>query len=127
MTNLMNSASDRDRRQRNGATRGRDLYWGFTIGTLSNLVTLFIIAQAGRLPTLAISAMIVATFIFVMINSFDCMDDLKANADDMDTDEAATNFGAKFRKAPWGMFKAVVTVMFGSVAVTQLGSIWGFM
>ena len=127
MTNLMNSASDRDRRQRNGATRGRDLYWGFTIGTLSNLVTLFIIAQAGRLPTLAISAMIVATFIFVMINSFDCMDDLKANADDMDTDEAATNFGTKFRKAPWGMFKAVVTVMFGSVAVTQLGSIWGFM
>ena len=127
MTNLMNSASDRDRRQRNGATRGRDLYWGFTIGTLSNLVTLFIIAQAGRLPTLAISAMIVATFIFVMINSFDCMDDLKANADDMDADEAATNFGTKFRKAPWGMFKAVVTVMFGSVAVTQLGSIWGFM
>ena len=84
MTNLMNSTSDRDRRQRNGATRGRDLYWGFTIGTLSNLVTLFIIAQAGRLPTLAISAMIVATFVFVMINSFDCMDDLKANADDMD-------------------------------------------
>ena len=127
MTNLMNSTSDRDRRQRNGATRGRDLYWGFTIGTLSNLVTLFIIAQAGRLPKLAISAMIVATFVFVMINSFDCMDDLKANADDMDADEAATNFGAKFRKAPWGMFKAVVTVMFGGVAVTQLGSIWGFM
>ena len=123
----MNSASDRDRRQRNGATRGRDLYWGFTIGTVSNLVTLFIIAQAGCLPIFAISAMIIATFVFVMINSFDCMDDLKANADDMDADEAATNFGAKFGKAPWGMFKTVVTVMFGGVAVTQLGSIWGFM
>ncbi|MBT5002614.1 MAG: hypothetical protein HOM91_17235 [Tateyamaria sp.] len=127
MTNIMNSASDRDRRQRNGATRGRDLYWGFTIGTVSNLVTLFIIAQAGSLPIFAISAMIIATFVFVMINSFDCMDDLKANADDMDADEAATNFGAKFGKAPWGMFKTVVTVMFGGVAVTQLGSIWGFM
>ena len=127
MTNIMNSASDRDRRQRNGATRGRDLYWGFTIGTVSNLVTLFIIAQAGRLPIFATSAMIIATFVFVMINSFDCMDDLKANADDMDADEAATNFGAKFGKAPWGMFKTVVTVMFGGVAVTQLGSIWGFM
>ena len=123
----MNSASDRDRRQRNGATRGRDLYWGFTIGTVSNLVTLFIIAQAGSLPIFAISAMIIATFVFVMINSFDCMDDLKANADDMDADEAATNFGAKFGKAPWGMFKTVVTVMFGGVAVTQLGSIWVFM
>ncbi len=127
MTNIMNSASDRDRRQRNGATRGRDLYWGFTIGTVSNLVTLFIIAQAVSLPIFAISAMIIATFVFVMINSFDCMDDLKANADDMDADEAATNFGAKFGKAPWGMFKTVVTVMFGGVAVTQLGSIWGFM
>lgn len=127
MTNIMNSASDRDRRQRNGATRGRDLYWGFTIGTVSNLVTLFIIAQARSLPIFAISAMIIATFVFVMINSFDCMDDLKANADDMDADEAATNFGAKFGKAPWGMFKTVVTVMFGGVAVTQLGSIWGFM
>ena len=127
MTNIMNSASDRDRRQRNGATRGRDLYWGFTIGTVSNLVTLFIIAQAGNLPIFATSAMIIATFVFVMINSFDCMDDLKANADDMDADEAATNFGAKFGKAPWGMFKTVVTVMFGGVAVTQLGSIWGFM
>ena len=123
----MNSSSDRDRRQRNGATRGRDLYWGFTIGTLSNLVTLFIIAQAVSLPIFAISAMIIATFVFVMINSFDCMDDLKANADDMDADEAATNFGAKFGKAPWGMFKTVVTVMFGGVAVTQLASIWGFM
>ena len=127
MTNIMNSASDRDRRQRHGATRGRDLYWGFTIGTVSNLVTLFIIAQAVSLPIFAISAMIIATFVFVMINSFDCMDDLKANADDMDADEAATNFGAKFGKAPWGMFKTVVTVMFGGVAVTQLGSIWGFM
>ena len=127
MTNIMNSASDRDRRQRNGATRCRDLYWGFTIGTVSNLVTLFIIAQAGNLPIFATSAMIIATFVFVMINSFDCMDDLKANADDMDADEAATNFGAKFGKAPWGMFKTVVTVMFGGVAVTQLGSIWGFM
>ena len=127
MTNIINSAADRDRRQRNGATRGRDLYCGFTIGTVSNLVTLFIIAQAGSLPIFAISAMIIATFVFVMINSFDCMDDLKANADDMDADEAATNFGAKFGKAPWGMFKTVVTVMFGGVAVTQLGSIWGFM
>ena len=127
MTNIMNSASDRDRRQRNGATRGRDLYLGFSIGTVSILVTLFIIAQAVSLPIFAISAMIIATFVFVMINSFDCMDDLKANADDMDADEAATNFGAKFGKAPWGMFKTVVTVMFGGVAVTQLGSIWGFM
>ena len=64
----MNIVADRDRRQRNGATRGRDLYWGFTIAIFSNLVTLFIISQGGDLPSLAISVMVLATFIFVMIN-----------------------------------------------------------
>ena len=125
MSDIMNIAADRDRRQRNGATRGRDLYWGFTIAIFSNLVTLFIISQCGDLPSLAISVMVLATFIFVMINSFDCMDDLKANADDMDAEEAASNFGAKFLKAPWGMFKTVVTILFGATALTQLDAIWG--
>ena len=69
MSDIMNIAADRDRRQRNGATRGRDLYWGFTIAIFSNLVTLFIISQGGDLPSLAISVMVLATFIFVMINS----------------------------------------------------------
>ena len=32
----------------------------------------------------------------LMINSFDCMDDLKANADDMDEEEAATNLVTSF-------------------------------
>jgi hypothetical protein len=72
----------------------------------------------------AMTAMIVGTFIFVMINSFDCMDDLKANADDMDEEEAATNFGNKFLNAPWGMFKGVVTLIFGALAITQLQVIW---
>ena len=39
MSDTMNIAADRDRRQRNGAKRGRDLYWGFTIAIFSNLVT----------------------------------------------------------------------------------------
>ena len=52
------------------------------------------------------------------------MDDLKANADDMDEQEAATNFGNKFLNAPWGMFKGVVTLIFGALALTQLQVIW---
>jgi hypothetical protein len=43
MTNKMNTAADRDRRQRNGQVRGRDLYWGFTLGILSNLATIFML------------------------------------------------------------------------------------
>ena len=105
MSDIMNIAADRDRRQRNGATRGRDLYWGFTIAIFSNLVTLFIISQGGDLPSLAISVMVLATFIFVMINSFDCMDEFKANGDDLDAEEATTQFGSKFRKEPWACLK----------------------
>ncbi len=46
----MNTAADRDRRQLIGATRGRDLYWGFTIAVFGNLFTLYIISQGGNLP-----------------------------------------------------------------------------
>ena len=69
------------------------------------------------------TAAIVGIFVFVMINSFDCLDDLKANTDDMDEEEAATNLGKKFKSAPWGMFKVVITLIFGAIAVTQL---WKF-
>jgi hypothetical protein len=124
MTNKMNTAADRDRRQRNGQVRGRDLYWGFTLGILSNLATIFMLHSSVGTMGWAMTAMIVGTFIFVMINSFDCMDDLKANADDMDEEEAATNFGYKFLNAPWGMFKGVVTLIFGALALTQLQVIW---
>jgi len=125
MTNKMNSAEDRDRRQRLGAQRGRDLYWGFSIGIFSNLITLAILSQGGDYPGLAVAAMVVGTFVFVMINSFDCMDDFKANTDDMDPVEAQTNLGKKLAAAPWGMFKTVVTLVFGAVAITQLDEIFG--
>ena len=55
--------------------------------------------------------MILPSFVFVMINSFDCMDDLKANGDDLDAEEAITQLGSKFGKEPWGMFETVVTIL----------------
>ena len=120
----MNTAADRDRRQLIGATRGRDLYWGFTIGVFANLATLFLIVQGKDLPQLAMTAAIVGIFVFVMINSFDCLDDFKANTDDMDEEEAATNLGKKFKSNPWGFFKVVITLIFGAIAVTQLIEVW---
>lgn len=124
MSNTMNTAADRDRRQQIGATRGRDLYWGITIGVFSNIATLAILSMDSGLD-LAISAMILGTLVFVLVNSFDCMDDLKANAQDMDDDEAQTHFGQKFAKAPWGMFKTLVALIFGLTALSQLVVIWG--
>ena len=120
----MNTAADRDRRQLIGATRGRDLYWGITIAVFGNLFTLFIISQGGDLPQLAITAAIVGMFVFVMINSFDCMDDLKANVDDMDDEERTSNLGKKLLDAPWGMFKGLTLLIFGALAVCQLQDMW---
>jgi di/tricarboxylate transporter len=124
MAGKMNTDADRARRAMYGSMRGRDLYWGITLGIFSNLFTLYLISQGSDLPQLAISAAVVGTFIFVMVNSFDCMDDFKANADDMDDQEAATNFGKKFLEAPWTMFKGLVFLIFGAMAVTQLMEIW---
>ena len=36
----------------------------------------------------------------------------KANIEDMDEDEAATNLGKRFKEAPWGIFKGAVTLIF---------------
>lgn len=70
------------------------------------------------------TAAIVGLFVFVTINSFNCMDDLKANIDDIDNQEANTNFGKKFKAAPWGIFKVVITLIFGAITITQLWEIW---
>ena len=59
------------------------------------------------------------------MNSFDFMDELKANGDDLDAEEATTHFGSKFRKELWGMFETVVTILFGATALTQRQAIWG--
>ena len=123
MSNTMNTAADRDRRQQIGATRGRDLYWGITIGVFSNIATLAILSMDSGLD-LAISAMILGTLVFVLVNSFDCMDDFKANVDDMGEEERATNLGRKFLVAPWGMFKTLIVLIFGSIAICQLQDMW---
>jgi hypothetical protein len=70
------------------------------------------------------TAAIVGMFVFVMINSFVCMDDLKADIDDINNDGAATNFGKKFKTAPLRLFKVVITLIFGAIAITQLLEIW---
>ena len=74
---------------------------------------------------LAISAVILGTLVFVLVNSFDCMNDLKANADDSDEEEAQTHFRQKFAAAPWGTFKTLVALIFGAMALSQLWVIWG--
>ena len=70
------------------------------------------------------TAAIDGLFVFIMINSFDYMDDRKANIDDINDDEAATNFGKKFKTTPWVLFKVVITLIFGAIEITQLLEVW---
>tara|TARA_B100000575_G_C22823352_1_gene484062 strand:+ start:137 stop:520 length:384 start_codon:yes stop_codon:yes gene_type:complete len=124
MSDTMNSEHARDRRQRFGAQRGRDLYWGFMIGFFVNAATMFMISLGGDIPELAITSAVVGVFIFVCVNSFDCMDDFKANSQDMGDEEQATNLGKKFLEAPWLMFKTLVVLIFGAMTVCQLHEMW---
>ena len=124
MINKFASAADRDRRASNAYTRGRDLYWTISLGMISNLVTLAIISSIDDTPALAISAVLIATLVFVLVSSFDCMDDLKAIASDMDDEESSTKLGTKLLGAPWYFFKGLFVISFGAMAVTQLLEIW---
>ena len=124
MSETMHSEAARDRRQRIGAQRGRDLYWTFTLGLIVNVATMFMISIGGDLPKLGITAGIVGTFIFVCVSAFDCMDDFKANVDDMDDEERTSNLGKKLLDAPWVMFKSLTFLIFGVIAVCQLQDMW---
>ena len=79
MSDTLNLGQARDRRQRFGAHRGRDLYWGFTIGFFADAATMFIIYLGRYIPNLSTTSVVVGAFIFIYVNFFDCMHDFKAN------------------------------------------------
>ena len=124
MSEIIHSEAARNRRQRIGAQRGRDLYWTFTLGLIVNIATIFMLSIGGDLPKLGITAAIVGTFIFVCVSAFDCMNDFKANVDDIDHEERTTYLGEKLLDAPWGMFKGLTLLIFGALAVCQLQDMW---
>ena len=47
-----------------------------------------------------------------------------AEALDMDDEESSTKLGSKLRGAPWYLFKGLLVISFGAMAVTQLLEIW---
>ena len=77
-----------------------------------------------NIPKLVITAAIIGTFIFVIVHSFDCMDDFKTSVDDMGEEEHATQVGQKFLKGPWGIFKTLIFIILGAVGLCQLIDMW---
>ena len=114
MSNKFISAVNSDRRASNAHMRGRDLYWTKGIGMIYNLVTLAIIPQIDDTSALAISAVLIATLVYVLVSSFDFMDD----------EEASFDLVAKLLGAPWYLLKGLLVISFGAMAVIQLLEIW---
>ena len=124
ISETLHSEAARDRRQRIGAQRGHDLYWTFTLGLIVNVATIFMPSIGGDLQKLGNTAAIVGAFIFVCVSALDCMDDFRANFDDMDHEERTTNLGEKLLNAPWVMFKGLTFIIFGALAVCRLQDMW---
>ena len=124
MTNKFASAADRDRRASNAYTRGRDLYWTISLGMISNLVTLAIISSIDDTPALAISAVLIATLVFVLVSSFapNLVEDSSSSISEAIAFKSSIQ--SKLLGAPWYLFKGLLVISFGAMAVTQLLEIW---
>ena len=120
---MENAALDRSTRAIMAGSIGRDLAATTSIGVVSNLVTLYLIATT-EVPQLAISAIIITTFIYVFLSGMNSMDQFKAWVADMDEQDANSNAGQLGKKAPFGMWKTVYSLCFLAVAVTQLMEVW---
>ena len=114
---------DRQTRAIAGSTIGRDFQWLTFTGVVSNLVTLYIISQ-GTEAVLATSALVVTTAIFVFLAGNNQMDQFKNWIADMDEQEAASYSGQFAKVAPFGLWKAVYSICFIVVALSQLYDLW---
>ena len=117
------TAMDRQTRAIAGSTIGRDFQWVTFTGVISNLATLYIISQ-GTEALLATSAVVITTAIFVFLAGNNQMDQFKNWIADMDEQEAASHSGQFAKVAPFGLWKAVYSICFIAVALSQLYELW---
>ena len=120
---MENAALDRNTRAIFVGSLGRDLAATTAIGMISSLVTLYIIATTDA-PQLALSAVIVSTFLYVFLSAMNTMDQFKAWIADMDDQDSASHSGQHGKKAPFAMWKTIYSLCFLAMAVTQLLEVW---
>ena len=53
-------------------------------------------------------------------NQIDAMDDLKAASEDFDEQDQKSNIGRRFEETQWGMFKMMVSLIFGGTGLSLL-------
>jgi hypothetical protein len=120
---MENAALDRHTRAIYGSSLSRDLASTTAIGVISNLVTLYLISTTGA-PQLAISVVIISTFLFTFLSGMNTMDQFKAWIADADEQEANSHSGKLGKQAPFTMWKIIYSLTFLAMAVTQLVEVW---
>ena len=58
--------------------------------------------------------------ILTILGMIDAMDDLKAASKDFDEQDQKSNIGRRFEETQWGMFKLMVTLIFGGTCLSFL-------
>ena len=120
---MENAALDRNTRAIFAGSLSRDLATTTAIGVISNLVTLYLISTTGA-PQLAISVVIISTFLFTFLSGINTMDQFKAFIADADEQEANSHSGKLGKQAPFTMWKTIYSLTFLAMAVTQLVEVW---
>ena len=95
--------------------RSRDLLWMFTVCTIVNIAMLYLISSGATSVYLPMTVMIVLVNILTILGMIDAMDDL-----DFDEQDQKSNIGRRFEETQWGMFKMMVTLIFGGTGLSLL-------
>ena len=116
----MNTAADRANR---AAWQHFSLYSIFiilSVGLITNLGTIALIAFAGENIYLPITFLIIFVNILSAAGTVDAIGDFDAVRSDYDEKEKDTNRAIRFSKTPTLFFKALLTILFGGTATAQL-------
>ena len=100
--------------------RSRDLLWMFTVGTIVNIAMLFLLSLGATSVYLPMTVMIVLVNIITILGTIDAMDDLKACSMDFDEEDKKSNVYRRFEETQWGMFKIMITLIFGGTGLSLL-------
>ena len=100
--------------------RSRDLLWMFTVCTIVNIAMLYLISSGATSVYLPMTVMIVLVNVLTILGMIDAMDDLKAASEDFDEQDQKSNMGRRFEETQWGMFKMMVTSIFGGSGLSLL-------
>ena len=71
-----------------------------------------------------LTMVVIATAAFGILAGNTTLDDVASLRDDMDEDEAATNYGKSLKSRNYGALKMASTVLIGLVAVSELYAIF---